>query len=881
MSLPTNQILHGDCLELLKTLPSESLDSVVTDPPYGLGTDHPTPEEMLAYLNGAELAPVKKGVIHCLKHILDASVISDSYDRDAQIGEEGISFRISVSNSPMGFWSVQLKDELQTGEEEINDKRTNLSLEDMLMSEAQIERTEPLSCGNFCLRVRQGSARCVGVCGCFSDSGQSIFSVAVRLGDDSQTKPFPSTFEVAVKATECAAVLTLDVRTRTGNLSFTKSTDDCNPTILLLPSQRVGANPGAGGLPSMLQSLFTSQVRSTTDRAFTFNLNLTLAVVHRLQNPNLPSKDFMGKPWDLPSVAIWKECFRVLKPGGYLLAFAGTRTFDIMSMGIRMAGFENRDTVAAQFGPSVMQWQNGQGFPKSLNVSKAIDRKLGATRKVVGTKKGVGGENLNDIVNGREVRQTTEDGGKGVGAYGVGAKQVAIDIDVTEPGSEEAKKWDGYGTALKPAWEPIIMFRKPLSEKSVADQILKTGTGAINIDACRVGGGEERKIDNYTSTGSQGCIAHPDYGSHAGEKYTSRTVTHGRWPANLILVHAEGCKVIGTKKVKAPVINRFDDGMKPFGEGAGHEFTSTPTGDANGQEDVAVFECVEGCPAKVLDEQSGFLKGGMSTTSCVERPEGKESTTYSGKDFMGKKLSGPHHGDSGGASRFFAQFEQEETTYDCAEGCPIKELDEQSGELKTNAGQIKEGMASMGYHGGNGSTRTVVADTGGASRFFAQFDPDASFIYQAKAGPAEKRLDTEVEAHPTVKPVALMRYLVRLVTPPGGIVLDPYVGSGTTAVAAVLEGVQFIGMDKHEPYVQRARLRVEKALRGEEPLPKAKVLSKVVLEPSEVKRIEELVENPPPPSEQLVAAFQRVRKPKYALPTAEDSFLLDLALSDD
>jgi len=881
MSLPTNQILHGDCLELLKTLPSESLDSVVTDPPYGLGTDHPTPEEMLAYLNGAELAPVKKGVIHCLKHILDASVISDSYDRDAQIGEEGISFRISVSNSPMGFWSVQLKDELQTGEEEINDKRTNLSLEDMLMSEAQIERTEPLSCGNFCLRVRQGSARCVGVCGCFSDSGQSIFSVAVRLGDDSQTKPFPSTFEVAVKATECAAVLTLDVRTRTGNLSFTKSTDDCNPTILLLPSQRVGANPGAGGLPSMLQSLFTSQVRSTTDRAFTFNLNLTLAVVHRLQNPNLPSKDFMGKPWDLPSVAIWKECFRVLKPGGYLLAFAGTRTFDIMSMGIRMAGFENRDTVAAQFGPSVMQWQNGQGFPKSLNVSKAIDRKLGATRKVVGTKKGVGGENLNDIVNGREVRQTTEDGGKGVGAYGVGAKQVAIDIDVTEPGSEEAKKWDGYGTALKPAWEPIIMFRKPLSEKSVADQILKTGTGAINIDACRVGGGEERKIDNYTSTGSQGCIAHPDYGSHAGEKYTSRTVTHGRWPANLILVHAEGCKVIGTKKVKAPVINRFDDGMKPFGEGAGHEFTSTPTGDANGQEDVAVFECVEGCPAKVLDEQSGFLKGGMSTTSCVERPEGKESTTYSGKDFMGKKLSGPHHGDSGGASRFFAQFEQEETTYDCAEGCPIKELDEQSGELKTNAGQIKEGMASMGYHGGNGSTRTVVADTGGASRFFAQFDPDASFIYQAKAGPAEKRLDTEVEAHPTVKPVALMRYLVRLVTPPGAIVLDPYVGSGTTAVAAVLEGVQFIGMDKHEPYVQRARLRVEKALRGEEPLPKAKVLSKVVLEPSEVKRIEELVENPPPPSEQLVAAFQRVRKPKYALPTAEDSFLLDLALSDD
>ena len=192
-----------------------------------------------------------------------------------------------------------------------------------------------------------------------------------------------------------------------------------------------------------------------------------------LQGAELKTGDFMNKPWDIPPVSVWKECFRVLKPGGHLLAFAGTRTFDLMSMGIRMAGFENRDTIATQFGPqSVMQWVQSQGFPKSHSIDKAIDKKKGAKRKVVGTKRGVGGENLNDIVNGKEVRQTTDEGGKGVGAYGVGAKQVGIDIPVTEPATEEAKKWEGWGTAMNPSWEPILVFRKPIAEKSVVAQVL-------------------------------------------------------------------------------------------------------------------------------------------------------------------------------------------------------------------------------------------------------------------------------------------------------------------------------------------------------------------------------------------------------------------------
>jgi site-specific DNA-methyltransferase (adenine-specific) len=140
--------------------------------------------------------------------------------------------------------------------------------------------------------------------------------------------------------------------------------------------------------------------------------------------------DFMGADWSMPSVALWRAVYRVLKPGGVVMAFAGTRTFDLMSLGLAEAGFQR---------VGCCYFVHGMGFPKSLNVSKAIDRAAGATRKVVGYKRGVGGENLNDIVNGRDTIRTTDDeGGRGVGAYGTGAKQVAVDVPVTAPATPEA-----------------------------------------------------------------------------------------------------------------------------------------------------------------------------------------------------------------------------------------------------------------------------------------------------------------------------------------------------------------------------------------------------------------------------------------------------------
>ena len=161
---------------------------------------------------------------------------------------------------------------------------------------------------------------------------------------------------------------------------------------------------------------------------------------------------FMGNEWDATGIAFdmkfWEIVHRKLKPGGVVKAFGGTRTYHKMCRAMEKARFAQ---------PALEVWLFGSGFPKSTNISKMIDKQAGAEREVVGTKRGVGGENMNDIVRGSEVRQTTDEGGKGVGAYGTGAKQVAVDVPVTIPATEFAKLWSGYGTALKPAWEAVVV----------------------------------------------------------------------------------------------------------------------------------------------------------------------------------------------------------------------------------------------------------------------------------------------------------------------------------------------------------------------------------------------------------------------------------------
>ena len=324
---------------------------------------------------------------------------------------------------------------------------------------------------------------------------------------------------------------------------------------------------------------------------------------------SVPAKKggFMGKDWDsfVPPPAVWEECYRVLKPGGHMAVFAGTRTQDLMGLSIRLAGFEIRDQL---------NWIYGTGFPKSMDVSKAIDKAAGAEREVLSERPayGIGGKG---ILNGHSEGATAK---------------------VTAPATDEAKKWEGWGTALKPATEPIVLARKPL-EGTVANNVLTYGTGGLNIDACRVG-------DDVRPKGASTGEVLSENGSMSGPN-TARTVAGtvtGRFPANVLLdEHA----------------------------------------------------------AEAMDEQNG-------------------------------------------TSSFFPVFKYQAKA-------PKKE-------------------------------RPVI----------------------------EKEDGTKVQ-HPTVKPVALMEWLVTLVTPANGVVLDPFAGSGTTLQAAINEGFDPIGVEQDVDYIQLINKRLD------------------------------------------------------------------------
>jgi DNA modification methylase len=338
---------------------------------------------------------------------------------------------------------------------------------------------------------------------------------------------------------------------------------------------------------------------------------------------------FMGKRWDydVPSVEVWTECLRVLKPGGHLLAFAGTRTQHRMAVRIEDAGFEIRDMIA---------WVYGSGFPKSLDVSKAIDKTAGAEREVVGQR-----------------RQRTNNVSTSSAPMNASIGEVEF---ITAPATPEAKQWQGWGTALKPALEPITVARKPLIG-TVAENVLQHGTGAINVDGGRVGS----TVETWPATRSY--AAGQMQPGHSGDTQPTGNAPAGRWPANFI-------------------------------------------------------------------------------------HDGSEEAT----DLLGA------------SARFFYCAKASKTDRD--EGC--------------------EGLEIKQTVGGGGLT-----EAGGA--------------YGSIKAPARNH-------HPTVKPTDLMRYLCRLVTPPSGIVLDPFMGSGSTGKAAMLEGFAFVGIEREAEYIDIAKARIQSAV---------------------------------------------------------------------
>jgi hypothetical protein len=372
---------------------------------------------------------------------------------------------------------------------------------------------------------------------------------------------------------------------------------------------------------------------------------------------------FMGKDWDSDKggrdgwvkwmTEVMAECLRVLKPGGHALVWAIPRTSHWTMSSLEDAGFEIRDVVTHLF---------GSGFPKSLDVSKAIDKAAGAKREVIGQRKSpYTSTGRNDTPSlGKHVVEKDADG------YEM--------HPITAPATPDAEKWQGFGTALKPAAEFWILCRKPLGEKTVAANVLKHGTGALNIDGCRIGTSD-------TLTSGRHVQANREYPS--GYRDVNRTEFQqnaaGRFPANLVL----SCEC--TDEV-----------------------------------------CEPDCAVRMLDEQTSHLHA------------------------AGNKSTGKPH---------------------------------------------KEETSMFGIGTDTGAPSTVYADSGGASRFF----------YVAKASKRDKGADN---THPTVKSTALMRYLIKLVTPPGGLVLDPFMGSGSTGVAALAEGFGFVGIEQSEEYFDIASSRL-------------------------------------------------------------------------
>jgi hypothetical protein len=394
-------------------------------------------------------------------------------------------------------------------------------------------------------------------------------------------------------------------------------------------------------------------------------------------------KGFMGKGWDawVPGPEVWRECLRVLKPGGHLLAFAGTRSMDLMCMAVRLAGFELRDSIgyASDGGDTkqvpVMAWTFGSGFPKSMDVSKAIDKAAGVEREVVGEipDRWTGYGNVLNFSTDRSQDTVQVLGG---------------------PATESAKQWQGWGTALKPAWEPIILARKPLAG-TVAANVLDHGTGGLNIDGCRVATDE---VVTATRNIALGSSASGVYGA-ATVPGVYEQKPGGRWPANLL--HDGSPEVVAL-------------------------FPQTGKSTGGGQKNGDKFG------------------GGYA-------PSGDDAIGY---------------GDTGSAARFFY----------CA---------------KASRKDRDEGLEGFD-----------LVRTGGM-----QATADGSML----TGSGNERTTSHRNTHCTVKPTDLMRYLCRLVTPPGGVVLDPFAGSGSTGKAAVLEGFRFIGAEREAEYVAIARARIEAA----------------------------------------------------------------------
>ena len=546
---------------------------------------------------------------------------------------------------------------------------------------------------------------------------------------------------------------------------------------------------------------------------------------------------FMGKKWDydVPSVEIWQECLRVLKPGGHLLAFAGSRTYHRMAVRIEDAGFDIRDQI---------MWIYGSGFPKSHNISKQLDKRGGnnnLTKEVAdalkearvsrgiskteadklfcdgttnyqwfeGRKDGVRLpddetfqkiciewnelEKYKTIINSanREVIGQYEGDAGGLGGERLGSKGG----DITIPATNVAKDWNGWGTALKPAHEPIVMARKPI-EGTVAENTLQYGVGGLNIDATRIG--TDDKLARPINEANNNV-----YGNYASFGNNVEP-TEGRWPANVILeCTCENPKVV-SDKYDIRTYNDYKNTFKSYEENdkdkGEYEIKDVET--------TKVIHTDPNCPCYILDKQSGIRKSGALNGTYNNTMMQNNPGVRNGKPIMLKTEA-----NEGGASRFFycpkASKKDRDSGMPEKVGVFIQRPRREDGSViykETNPDEWAEAM--------KGKPRSEKTAKAAAEELLQERNSiGATYAGQQTtskigANPNKPTLP-RANIHPTVKPTELMKYLIRLVTPKAGIVLDPFMGSGSTGKAAMQEGMWFVGIEREKEYFEIAKQRIE------------------------------------------------------------------------
>jgi len=468
--------------------------------------------------------------------------------------------------------------------------------------------------------------------------------------------------------------------------------------------------------------------------------------------------NFMGKDWDKENspagdATFWEEVLRVMKPGAHGLVFGHSRQHHRVMIALEDAGFEIRDCL---------MWMYGSGFPKSHNIGKAVDK------------------------------------------------------------LQDNNDWEGWGTALKPAYEPIILVRKPLEKKlTIAKNVLKHGVGGINIDASRIGTQED--FSNVKPRAIQKLNSLNNEANEHWKAAKDKLQNLGRFPANVLFSHHPDCKQVGEIEETTKNHNNLKLTICGGAEGMGSEKIYREQKNI-----VPVYECVDDCPVKILDEQSGITKS--SSSSHAERSNKKEKRTSQVPALKpSDKIAG--FDDKGGASRFFK----------CVDDCPVKILDEQAPAVgnafkKTRTKDTTGGSGDSWTNGGKkaGQDNGVFDGLSGASRFFycakvgkkernAGLDnfeeKEVCYGYKTDSESVKNRdkkgdiglnkVKIRKNTHPTVKPIKLMTYLTKLITPPNGKVLDPFMGSGSTGMACAMEGFDFVGIDMDPDYVEISEARIE------------------------------------------------------------------------